>query len=243
MRLPKAPSIRVLPRWAAPPQYPSPKPCCRPLPLAPETLLPEPVSFNDELPNEASPTRRVASESSPRHGSTTRSGASPRASSGRTERSSRSAPRERLLTTRVALFTIALLAILGGIAGFTVWFNRATYFVGIDKGQVTIFEGRPGGFLWFKPTVVRETTLPVTSVLDANVALLRAGVLESSYTAAQHVVDDLSNEDGVLGIPTTTSTSTTVAATPATTTIAVTTTTSTTTTTTTVPKSKKKKHP
>jgi serine/threonine protein phosphatase PrpC len=117
---------------------------------------------------------------------------------------------ERLVTVRVALFIIALVAILGGIAGFTLWFNRGTYFVGVDDGRVAIFEGRPGGFLWFKPTLVRETSLPIGNVLEANVSLLKAGVLESSYSAAEHVVDNLTNEDSALGLPTPSTTSTTV---------------------------------
>jgi PPM family protein phosphatase len=124
----------------------------------------------------------------------------------------RSAParrRERVVTLRAVLFVIALLCILGGIAGFTLWFNRGTYFVGINDGHVTIFEGRPGGFLWFKPTVVRETSLPIGSVLEANVSLLKAGVLEPSYSDAEHVVDNLTNENGALGLPQTSTTSTT----------------------------------
>jgi protein phosphatase len=132
----------------------------------------------------------------------------------------------------VALFFLALVVIFGGIIGFTIWFNRASYFVGIDNSHVAIFEGRPGGFLWFKPTIARETSLPISSLLGGNVALLRAGVLESSYDAAQHVVDDLTNEDTLLGIPSATS-STTVVTTPATT-IPVTTTTTAIKTTTTI---------
>ena len=89
---------------------------------------------------------------------------------------------------------------------------------------MTIFEGRQGGFLWFKPTVVRETSLPISGVLDANVSLLRAGVLESSYGAAEHVVDNLTNENGVLGLPTST-TSTTILITKPRATVPVTTTT------------------
>lgn len=121
---------------------------------------------------------------------------------------------ERLVTARTALFVIALIAVLGGIAGFTVWFNRGTYFVGVDNAHVAIFEGRPGGFLWFKPTLVRETSLPIDSVLEANVSLLRAGVLESSYGAAEHVVDDLTNENGALGLPTPSTTTPSVVTSP-----------------------------
>jgi protein phosphatase len=142
----------------------------------------------------------------------------------------RSAPArrgDRIVTVRAALFVIALLCILGGIAGFTLWFNRGTYFVGISDGHVTIFEGRPGGFLWFKPTVVRETSLPIGGVLEANVSLLEAGVLEPSYSDAEHEVNDLTTEDGALGLPQTSTTSTTVVVTTTFATVPTTTTTTT----------------
>jgi PPM family protein phosphatase len=133
--------------------------------------------------------------------------------------------RDRIVTFRAALFVIALLCILGGIAGFTLWFNRGTYFVGVNDGRVTIFEGRPGGFLWFKPTVVRETSLQVGGLLATNVSLLEAGVLEPSYSDAEHVVNDLTNEDGALGLPQTSTTTTTVLTTTTRATVPLTTTT------------------
>ena len=114
---------------------------------------------------------------------------------------------------------------LGGIAGFTVWFNRATYFVGIDQGNVTIFEGRPGGFLWFQPTIVRRTDLPASGVLASNLPLLRTGVLEASYDDAQQVVNNLANEQSLLGIATTATSTTAVTPTTPTTTAPPTTTT------------------
>jgi protein phosphatase len=107
---------------------------------------------------------------------------------------------ERIVTVRVFAFTLVLVALLGGIAGFVIWFNRATYFVGIANSHVAIFEGRPGGFLWFHPTLVETTPLAVTSVLPANVSKLREGILESSYDGAQSVVQNLDNERSLLSI-------------------------------------------
>ena len=129
---------------------------------------------------------------------------------------------EQLVTIRVVLFVLVLIALLGGIAGFTIWFNRGTYFVGEKDGYVAIFEGRPGGFLWFHPTLASQSTVKVSGILDASSSLLVAGILEPSYDSAQRVVDNLTNEATILGLPTTTSTTTT--------------TTTTITTTTTVPK-------
>jgi protein phosphatase len=116
---------------------------------------------------------------------------------------------ENLVTIRVVAFVLVLMVIFGGIIGFTVWFNRASYYVGLKDGYVTIFEGRPGGFLWFKPTVARETSLSLGAILDSSRPLVTAGVLEPSYDKAQQVVDALTNEQSILGLPTITTTTTT----------------------------------
>jgi hypothetical protein len=120
--------------------------------------------------------------------------------------------RDRIVTGRVVLFIIVLLGILGGVAGFTVWFDRATYFVGIDNGNVAIFEGRPSGMLWFHPTLVTRSSTPISAVLEANLPLLRAGILESSYDAAAQTASNLASEKSLLGLgiphPTTTTTTT-----------------------------------
>ena len=106
----------------------------------------------------------------------------------------------RVLTVRVALFIVILLALIGGIAGFTVWFNDASYFLGISKNSIAIFQGRPGGMLWFKPSLVEQSNLSTNGVLAANLPQLRAGMLEPSFNQAKQVEENLSNEKSLLGI-------------------------------------------
>jgi serine/threonine protein phosphatase PrpC len=98
---------------------------------------------------------------------------------------------ERLVTARVVLFLLLLAGVLGGAAGFVVWFDRATYFVGLRGDRVAIFEGRPGGLLWMRPTVVEETSLTAAQVFPPTLPLLRAGILESSFGTARQVVANL----------------------------------------------------
>ena len=101
---------------------------------------------------------------------------------------------EQLITFRVALFCFLMALVLAGAVGFTVWFDKATYFIGIDRQNVAIYNGRPGGFLWFHPTLVHRYPLTVAQVLPANVTLLRTGMLESSYGTAETVVSALTHE-------------------------------------------------
>lgn len=105
---------------------------------------------------------------------------------------------DRIVTIRVAMFVLLFVAVLGGAAGLVVWFNNASFFVGLDKGHVAIFQGRPGGLLWFEPSVVERTTLTPADLLASNVANLRQGMEESSYQAARNLVHDLAMERSVL---------------------------------------------
>jgi protein phosphatase len=112
---------------------------------------------------------------------------------------------DHFVTFRVALFGFVLFLVLAGALGFTVWFNKATYFIGIDQNNVAIYNGRPGGLLWFKPTLVEKTSLTVNKVLPANLSLLRSGMLESSLAAANQTVSNLANEQAVIAAITATS--------------------------------------
>jgi PPM family protein phosphatase len=199
------------------------------VPLA-ESVLPTVTPFTEAVLSPASPLRDEAGTTAedrrvPAVANAPARLRRSRPNSPERERPAPSRRGDRIVTFRAALFVISLLCILGGIAGFTLWFNRGTYFVGVNDGRVTIFEGRPGGFLWFKPTVVRETSLQVGGLLATNVSLLEAGVLEPSYSDAEHVVDDLTNEDGALGLPQTSTTTTTVLTTTTRATVPLTTTT------------------
>ena len=116
--------------------------------------------------------------------------------------------RDRILTIRVALFVLVFAAVLGGTAGVVVWFDKASFFVGLDQGHVTIFQGRPGGLLWLKPSVVERTALTPPDLLASNVVYLRQGMEESSYQAARNLVHDLSLERTRI-VPNTSATTTT----------------------------------
>jgi hypothetical protein len=109
---------------------------------------------------------------------------------------------ERIMTLRVAFFVLLLIGVLGGAAGFVGWFVRASYFVGVVDGRVAILEGRPGGFLWFKPTVVERTSLAESSVFPPTRPYLRAGMEESSLAAARDVVAELARGTTYLDLPT-----------------------------------------
>jgi protein phosphatase len=71
------------------------------------------------------------------------------------------------------------------------WYARSGYFVGLSGNRITIFQGRPGGVLWFHPTVADATTVTTEEIEARHLPMLAAGQEEPSLTAARQYVDRL----------------------------------------------------
>ena len=48
---------------------------------------------------------------------------------------------------------------LTGAAAAVTVYARGAYFVGLNDDDIVIYQGRPGGLLWFDPTVKERTNL------------------------------------------------------------------------------------
>lgn len=128
--------------------------------------------------------------------------------------------KSRRFTWRVALFVVALLALVGVVIGAIIWTGNNTYFVGFEGQNVAIYQGKPGGVLWIEPKLI-ETTDITTSDLPQDVRAAVAGNKEfGSEGAATRFVVTLQAivEDQADATSTTTSTSTTSTTRPRTTT-------------------------
>ena len=115
-------------------------------------------------------------------------------------------PRHRWFTWRVAAFFLALaLVVAVGVLAVS-WYARNTYYVGLDGDSVAIFKGRPGGFLWFEPTLQERKALTVAEIVPAQVTVLRAGKEESSKAEADRYVNRIRQEGAEAGRASTTTT-------------------------------------
>ncbi|MBA3654113.1 MAG: Stp1/IreP family PP2C-type Ser/Thr phosphatase [Actinobacteria bacterium] len=137
----------------------------------------------------------------------------PRGSDGKRARPARTAPR---LTVRTVGFVVAVLALLVVAVGAITWYAKGSYYVGTRTGNVAVYRGRPGGFLWVKPTLVDRTSLRAKDVPASRQAQLGDGQPEPTRRAARHYIDNLRAEAEKLAPPTST-TVTNVAGTPPTT--------------------------
>jgi len=102
--------------------------------------------------------------------------------------------KDHILTLRVALFVVVLVGLLAGTAGAVIWFDQSSYFVGMDGDAVAIYQGRPGGILWFKPQLLETSQVSASDLLSSTITTLRRGIPESSLRAAEDVVKRLRNE-------------------------------------------------
>jgi hypothetical protein len=101
------------------------------------------------------------------------------------------AGRPRRLTWRVALFSLLVLAVIGGAFATIQWYGRSAYFVGFAGDDVAIFQGRPGGVLWIEPDLIERTRLTRDDVPADTVAAIQAGKQEESLSQAQDYVATL----------------------------------------------------
>jgi protein phosphatase len=106
----------------------------------------------------------------------------------------------------VFAFLVAVVVVLAAGLVAVGWYARHTYYVGIDNGQVAIFIGRPGGLLWFNPTLDRRTALTAQQVPPARLADVKAGKEEATRAEAQRYVNALRQESAVQAQTTTTTT-------------------------------------
>ena len=103
----------------------------------------------------------------------------------------RKEPAPKRVTLRVVVFLVAICIVVGGAIACLGWYGRSAYYVGLSKDRITIFQGRPGGVLWFQPTVVERTRDTPSSVLSYRLQFLEAGQVEPSLAQARQYIANL----------------------------------------------------
>lgn len=131
--------------------------------------------------------------------------------------------RTRRITWRVLAFLVLLVVVLGVVAGAIGWSASNTYFVTFEGDQVAVFRGKPGGVLFFDPTLEDTTKITRDEVPPALRPTIAAGKEFGSRSDAdrylinlQAQVDDATAATSTTTTSTSTTTSTTVAVTPTT---------------------------
>ncbi len=117
--------------------------------------------------------------------------------------------RQRAITWRSIAFVLVVAGLVFGGAFLVNDFVRNTYTVGVESEEITIFRGRPGGFLWFEPAVVERTGILTGEVPEAFLDDLIAGVSRPTLESARTYVENLQDRIDAITPPVTTTTTTT----------------------------------
>jgi protein phosphatase len=121
--------------------------------------------------------------------------------------------RPRRFTWRTVAFLVLLAAIVGGTVLAIGWYARGAYFVKFDGNQVAIYKGRPGGILWFEPTLAERKTSPTRDqILPMHYADLERGKEVASKKEADRYVTRIRQQAEAARPSTTTSVSTSTTA-------------------------------
>ena len=83
-----------------------------------------------------------------------------------------------------------LVAAFGAIG----WYARHTYYVGFADGEVAIYKGRPGGFLWFNPTVEERMGIDREDVPASRIEDLEDGKDQANLGDARAYVTRLRDQ-------------------------------------------------
>jgi len=118
-------------------------------------------------------------------------GALPAAHEAGAPRTTPKEPAPKRVTFRVVMFVVALFVVIGGAIACLGWYGRSAYFVALSNDRVTIFQGRPGGVLWFQPTVAERTSDTASSVLSYRLQVLETGQVEPSLAQARQFIANL----------------------------------------------------
>ncbi len=122
------------------------------------------------------------------------------------------ARKRRRITTKTVIFTTLVLAVfVAAFAGIAA-FGRSGYYVGFEGNEVAVYQGRPGGVLWFHPTVESVSTLARDAFTPEYQARIQRNPTFSSRAAADRYVEALSANADAFVTTTTTSSPTTVVA-------------------------------
>lgn len=101
------------------------------------------------------------------------------------------------LRLRTVLAAVLVLAFVFGGLAVVGWYARSSYYVAFAGDEVAIYQGRPGGVLWFNPTLEHRTGIFRDSLSPALVNEIENLHEVGSEQAAEQFVADLPVVDTV----------------------------------------------
>jgi protein phosphatase len=103
--------------------------------------------------------------------------------------------KRRLVTVRTIIFTTLVIAVFVVAFVVTAAFGRSGYFVGYEGDTVAVFQGRPGGVLWFQPTLASTSQLERDDLTPEFQTRIGRNPEFSSQASAERYLDQLALDE------------------------------------------------
>jgi protein phosphatase len=113
------------------------------------------------------------------------------------------------LTWRTPVALMIFIGVFVGAYFILHWYAYSTYYLGDDAGTVAVYQGQPGGVLWFKPVRVYDTGYQVSTLPAIDRSALSQTISEPTLGSAQSYADTLCSKSQSCVASTTGSTTTT----------------------------------
>jgi protein phosphatase len=122
--------------------------------------------------------------------------------------------KRRRLSWRTPAALLIFIGVFVGAYFIVHWYAYSTYYLGNDAGTVAVFQGQPGGILWFKPIMVHDTKYQVSALPSTVQNQLTQTIPEPTRAAAlyatTHLCSPATSCNSTSASTTTTSTTTTL---------------------------------
>lgn len=98
--------------------------------------------------------------------------------------------RKRRVTWRSAAFASAILALGAGVFVVFGWFAQSGFYLANVNGNVAVFQGHVGGFLWYQPKQVLMTEFKIDELRQGDREQINQNLSEPSLSAAiRHIAN------------------------------------------------------
>ncbi|HEY8094394.1 MAG TPA: Stp1/IreP family PP2C-type Ser/Thr phosphatase [Acidimicrobiales bacterium] len=114
------------------------------------------------------------------------------------------AAKRRRVTGKAVIFTALVGAVFVVAIAVTAAFGRSGYYVGFRGDSVAVFQGRPGGVLWFQPTIESVSDLTRAELTADFQTRIAGNPTFSSRAAADNYLRQLADDERALVAVTTT---------------------------------------
>jgi len=99
--------------------------------------------------------------------------------------------KRRRVTWRVLVFLVVLVSLVGGVGWLVSSYASGSYFVAFDGDEVVIEQGRPGGFLFWEPSIEQRTGTVRDELRPVAVERVEAESSQGSLGEAEDLVQNL----------------------------------------------------